>query len=335
MEKKIQEYYLDPKFGLIGLDTFVTKFRKIYPKTSAKEVKRAVQKLDSFSLHKETRHGLIKRRQYLVPSENDLWSLDICFLPKLKRYNDGISAHLIATDAFSKLTRIESLRSKSSSDTAKAFEKILLEIQPERILKVLTDQGTEFTGGPFKRLLKRYEIKHFHALASPHKSCFSELRCKYFKARVYRWLTSRNTSRYIHIVKDIEYNLNNTVTRSHGFKPSEINRLNSHIAFKRMYGDYFREVEAYAKRLKAKEKKKDSDAVLKVGTKVRISVQKGRFEGGYSKRWKSEFFWIHRVKRSYPVTYYVIDSQGEVIRGAFYRQELQPVLEKGEESIPE
>jgi hypothetical protein len=76
-----------------------------------------------------------------------------------------------------------------------------------------------------------------------------------------------------------------------------------------------------------KRKLKGGGEKLKVGTKVRISVEKSKFEPGYTRRWKSEIFEIAVVKRTFPVTYVLKDRKQERIGGVFYRQEIQPVAE--------
>jgi hypothetical protein len=325
MEKAIQKYYLDPKTGLMGLKTFVAKYRKLYPEISAKQIRNAVQKLHAYSLHQETRHGLIKRRSYVIVSEFHLWSADLCFLPKLKQWNDGVQVFLVVKDCFSKRVWIEPLRNKSSTATAGAFEKILRETHPEKPLNITFDQGGEFMGAPFKRLLKRYEINSYLALSSPHKAAHSEAAIKLFKSKVFRLLTSKQTFRYIDEVSSIVHNMNTTVSRTHNMRPIDVNRSNSHAVFKKMYSKYFQYVEQYKRKLQEREKKKDDELILPPGTKVRISIEKGVFEPGYTRRWKREQFVVSRVKNTVPHTYVIKDGKGEILRGVFYRQELQPI----------
>jgi hypothetical protein len=220
---------------------------------------------------------------------------------------------------------VEPMRTKSSTETAIAFEKILKDLEPQTPNYVLTDQGGEFGGGPFKRLLQRYGIGHYHALASPHKSVFAERKIRDLKSRVFKYLTAKNTRKFIDQLPKIVRSMNNTVCRAHGMKPSQINIDNEDEVFRKMYRKYFEEIDAFRKKMKLKEKRKDDKSVLKEGTRVRISVEKAKFEPGYTQRWKKEVFRIHRVKRSYPTTFYLVDKNNEILKGAFYRQELQPV----------
>ena len=60
-----------------------------------------------------------------------------------------------------------------------------------------------------------------------------------------------------------------------------------------------------------------------VGDKVRISTKKKTFEKGYTTRWTEEIFTIIEVKCTSPVTYKIVDLNGEEIKRTFYEPELQ------------
>ena len=62
---------------------------------------------------------------------------------------------------------------------------------------------------------------------------------------------------------------------------------------------------------------------FKVGDEVRISRLKGLFEKGYLPNWSEEVLEIVEAKDTNPFTYILKDTQGEVIAGSFYAEELQ------------
>ena len=68
---------------------------------------------------------------------------------------------------------------------------------------------------------------------------------------------------------------------------------------------------------------KDIKPKFSVGDKVRISKKKKTFEKGYTTRWTEEIFTITKVKRTSPVTYRIVDLNGEEITSTFYEPELQ------------
>ena len=62
---------------------------------------------------------------------------------------------------------------------------------------------------------------------------------------------------------------------------------------------------------------------FKVGDQVRISRIKGLFEKGYLPNWSEALYVVQEVKKTIPITYIVKDTNGEVIAGSFYTEELQ------------
>jgi hypothetical protein len=64
-----------------------------------------------------------------------------------------------------------------------------------------------------------------------------------------------------------------------------------------------------------------------VGDTVRISVKREPFDKSYTGRWSEELFKICRRYETVPVTYGLKDLADEDIKGKFYEQELQKVVE--------
>ena len=61
-----------------------------------------------------------------------------------------------------------------------------------------------------------------------------------------------------------------------------------------------------------------------IGDSVRITKKKKIFDKGYTQRWTEEILKISKViQLTIPVTYKIIDYNGEEIQGSFYAQKLQ------------
>src|SRR5690606_37319461 len=69
----------------------------------------------------------------------------------------------------------------------------------------------------------------------------------------------------------------------------------------------------------------------KINDKVRISLVKNKLQKGYESNWSREIYTICGIKYSFPVMYYVMDYNNEIIDGAFYEQELLKTEVSGEE----
>ena len=72
-----------------------------------------------------------------------------------------------------------------------------------------------------------------------------------------------------------------------------------------------------------------------VGQTVRIRQTKRLFRKGYEPSWTEEIFTIHSLYPSDPPTYILKDLAGEVIKGKFYEQEIQPIRKTDDTYIVE
>ena len=73
---------------------------------------------------------------------------DVAYVDKLAKCNNGVKYLLVAVDVLLRYLRVVPMRSKSDPDAAKAFEKMIEKVQPQ---KVWSDKGIEFKGA-FKNL---------------------------------------------------------------------------------------------------------------------------------------------------------------------------------------
>ena len=65
-------------------------------------------------------------------------------------------------------------------------------------------------------------------------------------------------------------------------------------------------------------------SILK-GDKVRVSVMKNLFSKESRLNQSRSVYTVNSVRLTDPVTYRLIDDNGEIVSGLFYRQELQKV----------
>ena len=65
--------------------------------------------------------------------------------------------------------------------------------------------------------------------------------------------------------------------------------------------------------------------ILKEGDKVRVSVKKSLFLKESWLNWSRSIYVVNSVRLTDHVTYRLVDDNGEIVSGSFYRQELQKV----------
>ena len=162
----------------------------------------------------------------------------------------------------------------------------------------------------FKQLTDSYNITHF---STSNKTKASVVECfnRTFKTRMWRYLTSVNSRRYVDVVQDLVNAYNNSHHRSIKMSPATVNKDNEKTVFNNLY------------KLKPQ---KALSFKLKLGDTVRISKLRGVFRKGYEQTFTDEFFTITaRVARDPPV-YKLMDGVGETLKGTFYEEELQPVI---------
>ena len=68
---------------------------------------------------------------------------------------------------------------------------------------------------------------------------------------------------------------------------------------------------------------------FRIGDRVRISKYKRKlFDKGFTPNWTEEIFVIDGILNTKPVTYRLVDLQGEAVMGSFYEQELQKTTQE-------
>lgn len=117
-------------------------------------------------------------------------------------------------------------------------------------------------------------------------------------------------------------------------KPNEVNLKNEQLLLNTVY-NYTRKIGEQPSSSEAlcgsgcEKRWGKTKAAFKVGDPVRISKFRTVFEKGYTPNWTSEIFTIKKVQlNTDPITYLLIDRQGEEIKGCFYGEELQLVKNK-------
>ena len=150
-------------------------------------------KIDAFLQHKDahTKYRQIQRKvprlKVIAYEINEIWSIEVAYVDKLAKYNNGVKYLLVAVDVLSRFLRVVPMRSKSA-DAAKAFEKMIEKVQPQ---KLWSDKGTEFKGA-FKNLCDQRGIATY-TTASETKSAFAERNIRSLKNIMYKHMENKWT----------------------------------------------------------------------------------------------------------------------------------------------
>ena len=257
------------------------------------------------------------RSPIFVYFRRELLQADLIDISYLSRENSRIKFLFTIIDSATRYAWIIPLKNKKAKTTASEFGKLLdkLDVQPSRIL---VDAGGEFKG-QFKDLLKRRGIKLTLPLTSTHAPGAERFN-QTIQSLIYRYLASSKTSRYIDRLGDILKSYNNRVHSSISpMTPSEAEKESSRGPLvRRLIKNYSR---AYLRGSKIKND-------LKVGDLVLVSVNKTAFHRGYNNQFNEELFAVSRVDQTKNVPMYQLKTarDGEVLRGLFYREEIQKTM---------
>ena len=257
-------------------------------------------------LHKPITRKFIKRRVF-VKGVDEIWAADLVEMGKFSDWNKGFKYLLMVIDVFSKFGWIEPLKNKKGETVAAAFEKIFKFRQPRLLW---TDKGKEFYNKNVNQLLSKKNIK-LYSTENEEKSSVVERFNRTIKEKMWKMFSANNNTVYFNKIDELLKNYNNSFHRSIQMTPIAASDIkNSNRVFANLYSD-----EIYKKVKKSK---------FKIGDKVRISKYKRQlFDKGFTPNWTEEIFVINEILNTKPVTYRLVDLQGETVTGSFYEQELQ------------
>ncbi|EFP04695.1 hypothetical protein CRE_19557 [Caenorhabditis remanei] len=277
----------------------VYKFvKRRFPRCKLEQVEKTLQDLESFTLHRPNVSRFPRRATRSIGMYCDLQA-DLADMSKYKSKNDGVTFLLNVIDIYSRRLFVKPLQSKHGVGVAKAFQEIFNEMSTPP-LTVYSDDGKEFYNANVKRLFDKLHIK----LASPK----SEIKCavieranRTLKTRLAKYMTEKYNHRYIDVLPKIVKGINNSFNRGIGAIPNQVKQGDFPIPIPR--------------RSSAKIK-------FSVGDHVRTAAKKAHFDKGYEQGWTTEVYVVKQVLAGHPVTYRLVDTNGEPIVGIFYTREL-------------
>ena len=302
-----------------GVQGLFENARNIDPSITRDDVKKFLEKQESYTLHRITRKRF-NRRKILAPKPGVIASCDLADMSRLSRYNNGFKYILIFIDVFSRLGQAVPVKSKDGKTMTEALRTILESGYFNRLRRLNSDEGKEFYNQHVNRLLKSKKIILYSVTSREIKASLAERLIRTIKGKLYRYMTHNNTRRYVDILPDIMESYNNSSHVSLGNRqtPLQVHNLTDARAIDRQF--YY----MYKNRSKPL-RRYSSD--LTIGRYVRIADEErnSKFRRGYTVQNTIEIFKINRIDDSqHPKGYYLEDLNGEPITGIFYREELTP-----------
>ena len=309
--KKIEESGFLSKYERQKLQSLYNKGSAAYGsvKNLAKASKIPIFKVRQF-LHSKTSYTKFsqptrkfRRMKAFARFRNEIWCMDLAFVDKLARDNNGVKYLLVRQDMFDRTMDARGMKTKDSKETLKAFSKMIT--KRNRPKKIWVDRGTEFAG-EFKKFCADSGIEIYSTMSGT-KAAFAERTIRSLKNIMYRYMEDHGY-KYIHKLPQFVTTLNSRLNRTVGIKP---NKVENSDFMSVLYGQPLREF------------KKPK---FTIGDKVRISKIDLPFRKGYKPQFTDEVFQIVAIASRKPPTYTIMDEQNLIIRGKFYEKELMLVI---------
>ena len=244
-----------------------------------------------------------KRLRAFAIFKNEIWCMDLAYVAKLAKDNNGVKYLLVGQDLFDRTVDAKGMKTKDSKETVKFFSKMIT--RKNRPKKIWANQGTE-VAGEFKKFCSAEGTKYYSTM-SETKAEFAERTIRSLKNILYRFLEDYGY-KYIHKIPQFIATMNSRNNRSIDMKPNNVQN-----------SDFMSIL--YSKPLR--EYKKPN---FGIGDRVRISKYDLPFRKGHKPHFTREIFEIVTIATKKPPTYTVKDKLEEVIRGKFYEKELIRVI---------
>ena len=99
-----------------------------------------------------------------------------------------------------------------------------------------TDQGSEYKSKEFRKYLRNEGIKHIFTFYET-KAKYAERVIKSIKLKIRKYLTSKETFRWIDVLEDLTFSYNNSYHRMIRMTPSETQSVDPYEFWSNQYGD--------------------------------------------------------------------------------------------------
>ena len=241
-----------------------------------------------------------------------LIQIDLTYMQKYEKYNDGVKYLLGCTDTFSHLSFIEPIKDRSDKTVAEALQKIIDEMDFS-VLFCLSDLGSEMKGPKMKRIFADNNIKHYFSQTGSAWSVERFFRS--LKTRISKFFIEKRTFRYIDNLQKFVKSLNRTPSRTlDNMRPIDVNKSN--------------QFQLYQFKQKALLKHKKRRYKFSINDKVVILLKKDLFQREFNQRWSRQIYEVHYRYKIQGIPLYKVKACDGLVLGSWYENELSYVSDK-------
>ena len=229
--------------------------------------------------------------------KNEIWCMDLAYVDKLAKDNDGVKYLLVRQDLFERTVYAKGMKTKDSKETVRAFLSMITKMN--RPPKVWVDEGTELAG-ELKKVCKAEGLQIYSTM-SETKAAFAERTKRSLKIILYRYMED-NGYKYIHKLTQFVKTINSRRNCSIDLIPKNV-RNSEFLSI------------LYSKPLRELRKPK-----FKVGDRIRISKYDLSFRRRYKPQFTKKVFEIVTLSSKKPPTYTTKDEKMSLSAVNFIRE---------------
>ena len=189
IEKSCRDFTRTQGFGAKGSGRNLANAAKLSP-SKVTEVLHSKTSYTRFT--QATRK--FKRMRAFAKFKDEIWCMDLAYVDKLSKDNNGIKYLLNRQDLFDRIVDARGMKTIDSKQTFKTFSKM---IRKKKTKKIWVDQVTEFAG-EFKKFCSAEGIEIYSTM-SETKAAFAERTIRSLKNILYRHMEDYGF-KYIHNV---------------------------------------------------------------------------------------------------------------------------------------
>ena len=220
-ESYLRKLYYDVD-SPVAYTSEINLWKQIRKDGKAKEITRDdlmkwLEEQNTYTLHKPYKKPSVYRKT-MVRNVDQQWQADLVEMREFAKDNEDFNYILVVIDCFSRYAWVEPLKSKSGSETAKAFEQIFE--NGRQPLKIHFDEGKEFYNRQVKSVLENKKIEYFSTF-SDKKASIVERFNRTLKSRMYKYFTEHETRKWIDVIQKIIDGYNNSYHSTIKMTPEE------------------------------------------------------------------------------------------------------------------
>jgi transposase InsO family protein len=278
MDQTIEKYYKIYKYP--NLERLYSYLKDDNVSVTKKQVKEFLSNQASKQITQQKKVFKKDGGHIVALAPDELWQIDIFYLPKYYKTNKGYKYIFCAIDVFTRHVFCIPLKNKDNIDIINALKTVFKMIYPQ---KIISDSDSVFTSKEFQKLLTEYDVIHETVPINDHPSLgIIDRFARTLKQRITDLFLGSGVNTWINDFDDIITDYNNSKNRGIlNLKPIEAsNPENIPLLVHLNY-------------LKSLKNKMESD--LNVGDKVRIFIKKD-FDKGTEPAFSNEVYTIRHIR---------------------------------------